>query len=89
MPRWRVGLRYDRLDAENTIGNNPAGEFDALLDDSYAPQRVTAMMDFSNSEFSRLRVQVAHDETRPAGVDDTQLFLQYIVSLGSHPAHQF
>ncbi|HUR40947.1 MAG TPA: hypothetical protein VM240_07220 [Verrucomicrobiae bacterium] len=90
MPRWRAGLRYDRLDAaDNEIPNNPAGEFNGLLDDSYAPQRVAAMVDFSNSEFSRLRVQLARDETRPAGEADTQLFLQYILSLGSHPAHQF
>jgi hypothetical protein len=90
MPRWRAGLRYDRMEeADNEIPNNPAGEFDALLDASYAPQRYSAMVDFSNSEFSRLRVQYNRDETRPAGEEDDQFFLQYIMSIGSHPAHQF
>ena len=90
MPRWRAGLRYDRMErAHNTVPNNPGGEFDALLDRSYAPQRYTAMVDFSNSEFSRLRLQYAHDASRPGGERDDQVIVQYVVSLGSHPAHQF
>lgn len=90
IPRWRAGLRYDRLEeADNTVPNNPAGEFDGLLDRSYAPQRYSAMVDFSNSEFSRLRLQYNRDETRPGGLEDDQWILQYVVSLGAHPAHAF
>jgi hypothetical protein len=47
------------------------------------------MIDFSNSEFSRLRLQFSRDESRPGGETDNQVFLQYIFSMGSHPAHQF
>lgn len=90
VPRWRAGVRYDRLEADdNDIASNPAGEFDGLLDRSYVPQRYSVMADFSNSEFSRLRVQYNRDETRPGGEADDQFFLQYVVSIGSHPAHQF
>ncbi|MGQ0586852.1 MAG: TonB-dependent receptor [Gammaproteobacteria bacterium] len=88
MPRWRAGLRYDRLEADNTVANNPAGEFDTLAGDD-AATRISAMLDFSNSEFSRIRVQYSRDESRPGGEEDDQFFVQYIMSLGSHAAHQF
>jgi hypothetical protein len=48
---------------------------------------VTAMVDFSNSEFSRFRLQLAEDKSRPQS--DTQFFFQYVVSIGAHGAHQF
>lgn len=88
VPRWRAGLRYDRLSSDNSVPGN-AGEFDGLADNSYDPQRTSAMVDFSNSEFSRIRLQYNRDETRPGSETDDQVFVQYIMSLGSHPAHQF
>jgi len=87
VPRWRGGLRYDRLAADNTVAA-PDPAFDTLADDD-AAQRWSAMVDFSNSEFSRLRFQYTRDESRPADEADDQFFLQYIVSIGAHPAHQF
>lgn len=88
--RWRAGVRYDRLEAnDNDIASNPAGEFDALLDRTTTPQRYSAMLDFSNSEFSRLRLQYNRDQTRPGNEADDQVLLQYVVSMGAHPAHQF
>lgn len=90
MPRWRVGLRYDRVSASNDVANPVADTSLALLaDDGTDPQRWSAMVDFSNSEFSRLRLQFNRDESRPDDEADNQLFVQYIFSLGSHPAHQF
>ena len=59
MPRWRVGLRYDALDAGSTRlgllqdGELAAADFPLLLPGS--PSRVTTMLDWSLSEFSRLR----------------------------------
>jgi hypothetical protein len=87
MPTWRAGLRYDRLNS----GNAQVG---ALLATSvistygYAPSRTTLMVDYSPSEFSRLRLQLARDSSRQ-GLPDNQMFLQYIMSLGAHGAHQF
>ena len=46
------------------------------------------MLDWSPSEFSRLRAQFAWDEARLSG-SDQQLFLQYLYSLGAHGAHKF
>ena len=87
IPRWRAGLRYDRLAADNTLAT-PDPAFGTLADED-AAQRYTAMVDFSNSEFSRLRVQYTRDESRPGGEADDQWVLQYFVSIGSHTAHQF
>ena len=67
-------------------GRLTAADFSRLL--SYNPSRRTVMVDYSPSEFSRFRVQLARDQSRP-GVTDSQLFLQYIMSLGVHGAHSF
>lgn len=92
MPLWRAGLRYDRLysgtPSLSAVDNGTlvAADFSRLL--SYNPSRSTVMVDYSPSEFSRFRVQLARDQARP-GVTDNQLFLQYIMSLGVHGAHSF
>jgi hypothetical protein len=45
------------------------------------------MLDFSNSEFSRLRLQYSFAS---GGLgNDSLVYLQYIVSIGSHGAHAF
>ena len=84
-PNWRAGLRYDRLDSgERDFGINAAN----LVVDSYDPSRSSIMVDYSWSEFSRLRLQYAHDKSM-AGITDSQVTLQYIMSLGAHGAHKF
>lgn len=87
IPRWRVGLRYDRLQADNDLAT-PDPAFATLADDDPA-QRASVMVDFSNSEFSRLRLQYNRDESGIDDASDDQWLLQYVVSIGSHPAHQF
>lgn len=82
-PRWRVGVRYDRLDASNRVaivGPDP-------LAVTHDPSRVSVMSDFSNSEFSRLRLQINRDRSRPE--TDNQIVFQYLMSLGAHGAHRF
>jgi hypothetical protein len=60
---------------------------DALDLDGDDPRRYTVMMDWSNSEFSRLRLQFARSES---AIDDgNQWGLQYIHSIGAHGAHSF
>ncbi|MFH0934487.1 MAG: hypothetical protein V1879_04720 [Pseudomonadota bacterium] len=87
MPRWRSGLRYDRLDpGVAQIGALNAGN--VIADYAYNPSRTTLMVDYSPSEFSRLRLQLAHDNSRQ-GLADNQFFVQYIMSLGAHGAHQY
>ena len=85
MPMWRVGARYDRLDP----GSPDYGANNAYLATAqFDPQKATLMLDYTPSEFSRFRVQYAESKTRP-GITDRQFFLQYILSLGAHPAHKF
>jgi len=84
VPRWRVGLRTERLDAGTVQYVGPT-----LLDaNGYNPRKNTLMVDFSASEFSRLRLQYARDQAR-AGFTDNQWQLQYQMSLGAHGAHGF
>jgi hypothetical protein len=92
MPEWRVGYRYDRLNAGMTniglvnSGVLTAADFPIL--GGYNPKRNSWMVDWSSSEFSRVRLQFARDYSR-LGMPDNQIFLQYIVSMGAHGAHKF
>jgi hypothetical protein len=54
----------------------------------YNPTRNTLVTDWSPSEFSRIRLQLARDNSR-SGQPDNQVFVQYIMSLGAHGAHKF
>ena len=85
MPRWRAGLRYDRLDRGTVESAVPTV---GPLASEHNPSRVTAMLDWSGTEFSRLRLQVAEDKSR-ADATDRQVLVQYIFSLGAHGAHRF
>jgi hypothetical protein len=85
MPRWRVGLRTERL----SPGTPSYGIDTALVGrDSGKPSKQTVMLDYSPSEFSRVRLQVAQDRARP-GAADLQWLLQYQMSLGAHGAHGY
>jgi hypothetical protein len=92
MPQWRFGYRYDELSSGTpTIGLLDSGTLapaDLPILAEYKPKRHTAMLDWSPSEFSRVRLQFARDYSR-MGEPDNQMFLQYIVSLGAHGAHKF
>ncbi|WP_020652340.1 porin [Massilia niastensis] len=92
MPNWRAGLRHDRLSSGTTrIGLVDTGVLEAALFPAlaaYDPRRSSVMLDYSPSEFSRLRLQFARDKSRP-GASDSQIYLQYIMSLGAHAAHSF
>ncbi|NQY27063.1 MAG: hypothetical protein HRT92_07780 [Piscirickettsiaceae bacterium] len=86
-PQWRAGLRYDWL------GSKLRASDDELLTDAdldfsdFNPQRYSLMLEWLPSEFSRIRAQINHDKS--SRNEDTQLFLQYTVSIGAHSAHSF
>ena len=85
MPMWRVGLRTERLDPGHT--DYGANDF-ALNSTNYHPTKNSIMVDFSESEFARFRVQFAQDRSRQGFVDN-QFLLQYQTALGAHGAHAY
>ena len=60
---------------------------DGLKTDADDPRRYSVMFDWSNSEFSRLRMQFTQDQT--GAEDRNEWGLQYIHSIGAHGAHSF
>jgi hypothetical protein len=85
MPRLRVGLRRDQLNGGSV---DYAANGAMLAQPAYNPSKNSLMFDYSLSEFSRFRVQLAQDKSRPEATDN-QLFLQYQMSLGAHGAHKY
>lgn len=83
-PRWRFGTRIDGLSKDDA---GPAFAASALAAPGDDPTRYSLMADWSNSEFSRLRLQFTRDEAGPR--DDNQWGLQYILSIGAHGGHSF
>ncbi|MCY4549767.1 MAG: hypothetical protein OXC28_15480, partial [Defluviicoccus sp.] len=76
VPSWRIGARYARL-------SPPGGsEID------HNPYALGMMVDWTNSEFGRVRLQYNH-EALDGHEKDNQIFLQYVMSLGAHAAHSF
>ena len=93
LPRWRAGLRYDALDSGTPhialvdSGELPLTAFPTLLPAD--PERISIMLDWNPSEFSRLRAQYDWDDAR-AGDDRDRVFrLQYIYGIGAHGAHKY
>jgi hypothetical protein len=84
MPRWRVALRHDHLHADD-----PGAAFIGTVLDSqgHDPKRNSVMIDYANSEFSRLRLQYNRDASQPD--INNEWILQYIMSMGAHGAHIF
>ena len=70
------------------VDNGTLVAADLPLLQSFKPKRHTAMVDYSPSEFSRIRFQVARDQTRP-GITDNQVWVHYIMSMGAHGGHKY
>ncbi|PVV11536.1 MAG: hypothetical protein B6D77_06745 [gamma proteobacterium symbiont of Ctena orbiculata] len=85
-PRWQVGLRYDVVGLTNKLESSGSELRD--WDDS---NRWTAALTWTPTEFSQMRLQYAKaditidDESEDFGY----IYLQYLVSMGSHGAHKF
>jgi len=84
MPQWRVGVRYSKLNADMLPTNFNNTSLDNL---GHNPERTSLMFDWSNSEFSRLRLQYSQDNSNLTKADIWTL--QYIASFGAHGAHTF
>ncbi len=83
--RWEFGARYDALSLFKDDYNLGGTKQDFRR----KPWRASAMVDYNFSEFSLLRLQYNHDESDVNGPVNHELFLQFILSIGAHAAHQF
>lgn len=86
-PKWRVGLRYDRLGSHNHAENHDILHETNLASHGHHPHQATAMIDYSPSEFSRIRLQ--HNRDYSSERLNRIVMLQFIVSLGAHGAHAY
>ena len=85
LPYWRTCLRFDQLNSGSiNYGANMAN----LVNTEYDPSRISWMLDYNPSEFSRVRLQLSQDKSRNEATDN-QVFIQYTVSLGAHGAHKY
>lgn len=84
-PRWQFGLRYDALGLTNKMTGDIRGSLDAS-------DRWTAALTWTPTEFSRLRMQYSYNDIlTAAGTAETfnTVWLQFLMSLGTHGAHRF
>ncbi len=84
--RWGVGARYDLLELfqdsfkEGGIQQSFGGK----------PHRETASLEYTPSEFTRVRLQITHDKSDTVtGRTNDEAILQFNFSIGAHPAHSF
>ncbi|MDR1026548.1 MAG: hypothetical protein LBL47_04020 [Lactobacillus sp.] len=81
-PKWRVGYRYSELNPKSA----PADFVGTLLDSKgHDPHVHSAMVEWNNSEFSRIRLQYNYDASdyKP----DNQIILQYTMGFTSGKHH--
>jgi len=82
---WDIGIRHSLVFSSNAgSAVTPGGVLDSA---GLHPHRTSLVLGYSNSEFSRFRVQLSRDKSQPKA--DNQLALQYIMLIGAHGAHQF
>jgi len=86
-PQWRIGYRYDQLHADNNGSNVNVLTEAGVNDQGHKPTRSSLMLDYSHSEYSRVRLQLSKDDSYQDS--DSMIMIQYIMSLGAHGAHRF
>lgn len=95
MPQWRAGVRYSEASADNKLTNfvNNGIDEDEFSEETGLgpadadPEATSLMVDYSPSEFSRLRFQL--DDVKLHNQSENIYSIQYIMSLGAHGAHRF
>ncbi|MEN9902844.1 MAG: hypothetical protein RL651_1508 [Pseudomonadota bacterium] len=90
IPKWRAGYRYDRVfNGTNSFGLPAEALAGSQIQSGWDPYRNTIMMDWANSEYSLIRLQLARDNAFGPGIYNNAIYLQYIMSLGAHGSHKY
>ena len=84
-PNWRVGSRFSAMNPAGVAAGLAGSTLDASGHD---PNTISVMADWTNSEFSRIRLQYNREELS-SGKTDNQYILQYTMSIGAHGAHAY
>lgn len=88
--RWRMGLRCDMLRTDEGVMKELG------LGGAENLPRISGMIEFNPTEFSRIRLQYNYDRTRydfadgvPIKITMHELILQVNLAIGAHGAHPF
>ena len=84
-PAWRAGFRYSELESPDILAGLNGSALDGRDHD---PRSFGAMIDYTNSEFSRIRFQWNNNKLNNQTTDN-QFMIQYIMSVGAHGAHKY
>jgi Sec-independent protein translocase protein TatA len=85
MPQARVGVRYSEMSNVDLTGALDGTAVDGA---GFKPTQLNLMFDWTNSEYSRIRLQLGSEELS-TGNEDDQIILQYLMSFGAHGAHKY
>lgn len=85
MPRWRGGVRFEYASGSGeSVGGR---ENDPFRDDRY---RISPLIEFLPSEFSRIRLQYNYDDADHLEDGDAHsIWLGFEYLIGSHAAHKY
>jgi len=84
---WAMGVRYDRVDSNNSGSDQSVLDEAGLTSTGFVPTRTSVMAEWAPSEFSRVRLQYNRDDSYQ--VADDQVYLQYTFGVGAHGAHAY
>jgi hypothetical protein len=83
--QYHFGLRYDRL----AIGADGFEENGVPQDRGDIPWRATVNCTFAPDHFTNIRLQYTHDDSARNGQINREVMLQFLFTIGAHPAHTF
>lgn len=88
--RWSAGLRYEYASGSGSNleheGAYPSRDNDPFRDDR---TRISPLVVYSPSEFSRIRLQYNYDEADHLDDEAHSIWLGFEVLIGAHPAHSY
>jgi hypothetical protein len=88
--RWHVGLRYDWIsDTTNPVADSALGTDESLSANQGERWRISPVITFYPSEFSKLRIQYDYDKAPVFAHAQQVVNLQLEFLIGSHGAHKF
>jgi hypothetical protein len=86
--RWNTGFRFGLTDTSTPVPIPPGGTGDQMLGLPGREYRISPMLTFSPTEFTRFKLE--YDFTNPDFASNVSaFFLQFEWAIGAHGAHPF